>query len=80
MCYERLRADGFSFGNRTQISRVAGWCKPNHQPIGGSDPNHQGIWNPGRCVFITAVPIAKLFARGGGDMCYERLRAEAGVN
>ena len=21
-----------------------GWCKtPNHQPIGGSDPNHQGI-------------------------------------
>jgi hypothetical protein len=23
-----------------------GWCKPNHQPIGGSDPNHQGIWSP----------------------------------
>ena len=35
------------------------------------------------CVFITAVPITKLFARGGGgmeDMCYERLRAKAGVN
>jgi hypothetical protein len=36
------------------------------------------------CVFITAVPITKLFARGGGgemeDMCYERLRAEADVN
>ncbi len=35
------------------------------------------------CVFITTVPITKLFARGGGgmeDMCYERLRAEAGVN
>jgi hypothetical protein len=36
------------------------------------------------CVFITAVPITKLFARGGGgeveDMCYERLRAEAYVN
>jgi hypothetical protein len=35
------------------------------------------------CVFITAVPITKLFARGGGeameDMCYERLRAEACV-
>jgi hypothetical protein len=33
------------------------------------------------CVFITAVPITKLFARGGGgmeDMCYERLRAKAG--
>ena len=32
------------------------------------------------CVFITAVPITKLFARGEGgmeDMCYERLRAEA---
>ena len=25
-----------------------GWCKPNHQPIGGSDPNHQGIWSPPR--------------------------------
>jgi len=35
------------------------------------------------CVFITAVPITKLFARGVGeveDMCSERLRAEAGVN
>jgi len=25
-----------------------GWCKPNHQPIGGSDPNHQRIWSPPR--------------------------------
>jgi hypothetical protein len=25
-----------------------GWCKPNHQTIGGSDPNHQGIWSPPR--------------------------------
>jgi hypothetical protein len=25
-----------------------GWCKSNHQPIGGSDPNHQGIWSPPR--------------------------------
>ena len=25
-----------------------GWCKPNHQPIGGSDPNHPGIWSPPR--------------------------------
>ena len=25
-----------------------GWRKPNHQPIGGSDPNHQGIWSPPR--------------------------------
>jgi hypothetical protein len=33
------------------------------------------------CVFITAVPITKIFARGVmEDMCYERLRAEAGVN
>jgi hypothetical protein len=37
------------------------------------------------CVFITAVPITKLFARarGGGtreDMWYERLRAEACVD
>ena len=35
------------------------------------------------CVFITAVPITKLFAGGGGgleDMCYERRRAEACVN
>jgi hypothetical protein len=35
------------------------------------------------CVFITAVSIAKLFARGRGiveDMCYERQRAEACVD
>ena len=36
-------------------------------------------------MFITAVPITKLFAGGVGggileDMCYERLRAKAGVN
>jgi hypothetical protein len=35
------------------------------------------------CVFITAVPITKLFAGCGGgtveDMCYERRRAEACV-
>jgi len=41
-----------------------------------------GPW--GVCVFITAVPITKLFAGGGvgrvEDMCYERLRAEASVN
>ncbi len=24
------------------------WCKTNHQTIGGSDPNHQGIWSPPR--------------------------------
>ena len=33
------------------------------------------------CLFITAVPITKLFACGGGgiveDMCYDRRRAEA---
>ena len=23
-----------------------GWCKPNHQPIGGSDANHQGDLEP----------------------------------
>jgi hypothetical protein len=37
-----------------------------------------------KCVFITAVPMTKLFAWGGGetmeDMCYERLRAEACVD
>ena len=36
------------------------------------------------CVFITAVPITKLFAKEKGgeveDMCYARLRAEACVN
>ena len=34
-----------SFGNRTQNSRVAG-ARPNHQPIGGSDPNHHGTLEP----------------------------------
>ena len=40
------------------------------------------VWElAGACVFITAVPITKIFARGVmEDMCYERLRAEAGVN
>jgi len=36
------------------------------------------------CVFITAGPITKVFAGGGGwrveDMCYERRRAEACVD
>jgi hypothetical protein len=36
------------------------------------------------CVFITAVPITKMFVCVGGgtmeDMCYERLRAEACVD
>ncbi len=35
------------------------------------------------CVFVTAEPITKLFARGGGgevvDICYYRKRAEAYV-
>ena len=37
----------------------------------------------GPCVFITAVPITKLFAWGEGDsedMCYDRRQAEACVN
>ena len=36
-----------------------------------------------RVCFITAGPITKLFAWGGGrveDMCYERRRAEACVD
>ena len=35
------------------------------------------------CVFITAIPLIKLFAWGRGrveDMCHERRRAEAGVD
>jgi hypothetical protein len=35
------------------------------------------------CVFITAVPLIKLFAWGRGiveDMCYERRRAETCVH
>ena len=41
--------------SRTGSSRLGiepktpGWLvQPNHQPIGGSDPNHQGIWSPPR--------------------------------
>ena len=34
-----------------------GWCKPNHQSIGGSDPNHQGICRPPkRCATTTLCP------------------------
>ena len=42
-----------SFGNRTQNSRVAG-ARPNHQPIGGSDLNHQGIWSPPRSLHASS--------------------------
>ena len=35
--------------NPKLLSRVAG-ARPDHQPIGGSDPNHQGIWSPPRAV------------------------------
>ena len=38
-----------SFGNLTQNSRAAG-ARPNLQPIGGSDPNHLGIWCPPSAV------------------------------
>jgi hypothetical protein len=54
----RLFSPVLSFGNRTQNSRV--------EPIGGSDPNHQGIWSPPRAgrVFITAGPLIKLCVGG----------------
>jgi hypothetical protein len=45
-----------SFGNRTQNSRVAG-ARPNHQPIGGSDPNQQGIWSPPRAGLVHLGPL-----------------------
>ena len=35
--------------NPKLLSRVAG-ARPDHQPIGGSDPNHQGIWSPPRAA------------------------------
>jgi hypothetical protein len=45
-------------------------CKPNHQPIGGSDPNHQGFWSPGlgpvRCVFYYCRTYYKAVRVGGG--------------
>ena len=74
-----------------------GWCmcaRPNHQPIGGCDPNHQGIWSPPRavcvclllqylCVYYCSTYYKAVREEGGGemeDMCYERLRAEACVD
>jgi hypothetical protein len=40
-----------------------GWCKPNHQPKGDLEPRagHAFVF-----VYITAVPILKLFAWGRG--------------
>ena len=73
MCYERRRADGtreepgtltqgapvFPGSSRLGIEpKTPGWLvQPNHQPIGGSDPNHQGIWSPPRAglCFIGCV-------------------------
>ena len=46
--------------------------RPNHQPIGGSDPNHQG-------VFITAVPVTKRTSeRGGEGYCVKEGGGEEG--
>ena len=59
-------------------------CLLNFEGTTPQDPTKPNTQKPA-CVFITAVPITKLFAGGGGrergeDMCYERLRAEANVN
>ncbi len=36
-----------------------GWCKPNHQPIGGSDPNHQGIWSFAKPLFFFLIQLRR---------------------
>ncbi len=33
------------------------WCKPNHQPIGGCGPNHQGIWSPPRAGLCCSLNV-----------------------
>jgi hypothetical protein len=62
--------------------QTPGWLvqdpRPNHQPIGGSDPNHLGIWSPPRrgnvapldvCLFTGFVHVGSilriLVVRGG---------------
>ena len=65
-----------------------GWCKPNHQPIGGPDPNHQEPTQGCHercvrvCLLLKELVQSCLLGEGGilEDMCYERLRAEASVN
>jgi hypothetical protein len=44
-----------------------GWCKPNHQPIGGSDPNHQGIWSPPRAGLVLSFGKARARWEGEGN-------------
>ena len=50
-----------------------GCCKTNHQPIGGSDPNHQGIWIPprqtGRLV-QTNTPARQCLPSAGWDLAW----------
>ena len=52
------------------------------EAVGGGHYGRAGL--AGVCVFITAGPITKLFAGGGGrrveDMCYDIRRAEACVD
>ncbi len=77
--------------------RAAMTAKRSGAAVGGRDPGAAATSRTGKatdcrykdydgnlCVSITAVPITKLFARGGRgeveDMCYEGLRAEAYVN
>ena len=46
MCYEIRRAVvPLVWESNPKLQAGA---RPNHQPIGGSDPNHQGIWSPPR--------------------------------
>jgi hypothetical protein len=40
-----------------------GWCKPNHQPMGGCKRQDREVTKRGVC-FITAGPITKLCAWG----------------
>jgi hypothetical protein len=67
--------------------RPVGSCgAPRRRAVGLRLPLRRAASGPcgSPCVFITAVPITKLFACVEGetmeDMCYERLRAEACVD
>ena len=79
-CKQTLLCSVLAAITANQATTSNRWCGTSEmESHDGKTNDDEG--SPG--VFITAVPITKLFARGGGgmeDMCYERLRAKAGVN
>jgi hypothetical protein len=76
MCYERLRAEAYV--------NYSAHCALMNAGTGHGGPQHQSAMARWSGVCLLLQYLLQSCSRGGGggmeDMCYERLRAEAGVN